>query len=390
MTAFETLPRLNVPPTLVIGGGASRGVGKEARRLGVSNALVVTDPYFREAGLAQRVVEDLNTENVRGVVFSEVTPDPTVENVQAGLEHFKRSQCDGVVAIGGGSSIDAAKAIAVLSKNPGGIGDYQGYHKVPHSGVPLIAIPTTAGTGSEVTKVSVITDTQRNVKMLIVDFHLLPSVALVDFELTLSMPPKLTAAVGLDSLTHAIEAYVSKKASHLTDLLALEAGRLIRQNIRTAFAEPGNREAREAMMRGATIAGIAFSNASVALVHGMARPLGANFHVPHGLSNAMLLPVVTAFSINGAPHRYACIARAMGFSQSADDQIAGQDLIKGLKELNRVLGIPSLRGYGVGKEHFEKVISKMAQDALASGSPGFNPLVPTAEQIVDLYRQAYE
>lgn len=297
------LPRLNVPPTLVIGGGASRLVGQEARRLRLTRALVVTDSYLEQTGLARQVINDLTETGVASTLFSDVTPDPTVANVEAGLALFKQAGCDGVVAVGGGSSLDAAKAVAVLSANGGVVADYMGYHKIPLPGAPLIAIPTTAGTGSEVTKVIVITEPERSVKMMILDAHLLPTAALVDYELTLTMPPVLTASVGLDSLTHAIESYVSKKAHAVTDLIALEAARLIAHHIRTAYFEPENREAREAMMYAATLGGIAFSNASVAPVHGMSRPIGAYFHVPHGLSNAMLLPMVTEFSLPGAPER---------------------------------------------------------------------------------------
>jgi alcohol dehydrogenase class IV len=383
------LARLNIPSTLVIGGGAARLVGQEARRLRLERPLVVTDPYLHQSGLAQRVLDDLAAESMRGELFAEVQPDPTLANVNAGLEILRKAGCDGVIAVGGGSSIDCAKAIAVMSRNAGGIGDYIGYHKVPAPGLPLIAIPTTAGTGSEVTKVTVITDTERQVKMMVLDAHLLPTVALVDFELTLTMPAGLTAAVGVDSLTHALEAYVSTKANPLTDLVALEAGGLIAAHLRTAFAEPNHRSAREAMMRGATLAGIAFSNASVALVHGMSRPIGAYFHVPHGLSNAMLLPAVTAFSVGACPGRYGHFARHAGFTTAADDAMACRDLVNELEKLNRDLRVPTPREFCIPPDRFEGSLGKMAQDALASGSPGFNPRVPTAAEIVTLYRQCY-
>ncbi len=383
------LARLNIPSTLVIGGGASRQVGSEARRLRLQRPLVVTDPFLQKSGLAQRVLDDLAAEGVHGELFADVQPDPTLANVHTGLDRLRQAGCDGVIAIGGGSSIDCAKAVAVMSRNTGSIGDYMGYHKVPQPGLPLIAIPTTSGTGSEVTKVTVITDAERQVKMMLLDAHLLPTAALVDYELTLTMPAGLTAAVGVDSLTHALEAYVSKKANPVTDLVALEAGRLIAGNLRAAFQEPGNRPAREAMMRGATLAGIAFSNASVALVHGMSRPIGAYFHVPHGLSNAMLLPAVTAFSVDAAPERYAHFARHVGCSAAADDATACRELVAELEKLNRDLRVPSPREYGIARERFDEAMAQMAQDALASGSPGFNPRVPTAEEIVTLYRQCY-
>lgn len=387
--SFDSVATLNIPTNLVMGRGASHQVGEEAQRLGLKDVLVVTDWHLSRVGLAGQVTDDLDRAGIRGHVFAEVTPDPTVDNVIGGLEIFRQYSCTGVVAIGGGSSIDAAKGVAIMSTNGGSIFDYQGYHRVPNQGAPLIAIPTTAGTGSEVTKVSVITDMQKNVKMLILDSHLLPRTALVDYELTLTMPAELTASVGLDSLTHAIEAYVSVRANLLTDLFALEAARLIGRNLCMAFFHPSDRAAREAMMRGATLAGIAFSNASVALVHGMSRPLGALFHVPHGLSNAMLLPAVTAYSIRGVPARYAQVARHAGLASSPDDTLACGELVRRLKELNQRLQVRSPREYGIKAQDYESRLEKMAQDALDSGSPGFNPRVPTHDEIVEIYRQAY-
>jgi alcohol dehydrogenase class IV len=311
--------------------------------------------------------------------------------VQEGLAALRRLQGDAIVALGGGSPIDAAKAIAVLAQNPEPLSTYQGYHKLPRAGVPLVAIPTTAGTGSEVTKVAVITDTARDVKMMMLDRHFLPTVALVDFELTLSMPPALTAHVGVDTLTHGIEAYVSRKATALTDPLALTCIRLVAEHLETAWREPSNRAAREGMMLAATVGGMAFANSSVALVHGMSRPIGAVFHVPHGLSNAVLLPAVTRFSLVGAAERFATVARTMGLATVVDSaDAAGEKLIAGLAALNARLAVPRLgECRGVTRERFDALKAKMAEDALASGSPGNNPVVPTAEQIVALYDEAF-
>ena len=389
-TTLPPLPRLNVPSTLVIGGGSSKLVGQEARRLKIQRPLVVSDAYLEKAGLLRAVLDALAGEGIKGEPFFDVQPDPTVANVDAGLNVLRGTNCDGIIAIGGGSSLDAAKAIAVMSRNSGTLADYMGYHKIPNAGLPLIAIPTTAGTGSEVTKVTVITDEVRHVKMMILDAHLLPTAALVDYELTLTMPAKLTAAVGVDSLTHALEAYVSRKAHAMSDLLALESGRLIVANLRQAFSEPGNRPAREAMMLGATLGGMAFSNASVCLVHGMSRPIGAHFHVPHGLSNAMLLPKITAFSVESAAGRYAAFARHAGLAKASDDAGACRELVAALTALNRDLQVPSPKAYGIAADAFASVVTSMATEALASGSPGNNPRVPTAEEIVTLYRACYD
>ena len=241
-------------------------------------------------------------------MFSETIPEPTDPIVEAGVQRIA-PQHDCLLAFGGGSPIDTAKAMAILAAGGGKMRDYKAPAAADIAALPLIAIPTTAGTGSEATRFTIITDSERDEKMLIAGLGALPLAAIVDYELTFSVPPRITADTGVDSFTHALEAYVSRRANPFSDALAISAMRLIGANLRTAFHEPRNAEAREAMMLGATQAGLAFSNASVALVHGMSRPIGAHFHVPHGLSNAMLLPTVTRFSLNAALPRYAQAAR---------------------------------------------------------------------------------
>jgi alcohol dehydrogenase class IV len=275
--------------------------------------------------------------------------------------------------------MDCAKGIAVRQTNPEPLPDLAGVEKIPRRGLPLICVPTTAGTGSEVTRAMVITDTDRDVKMLFMSRFCISSAAIVDPMLTLGMPRSLTAPVGVDALTHAIEAYVSRRAQPVTDLLALSAIRLIAHNLRTAYDQGANQEARGAVMLGAMQAGMAFSNSSVALVHGMARPLGACFHLAHGISIAVLLPVVTEFSRSTSPERYARIAAEMGAT----------DLVGELRSLNRDVGIPTLRGLNIGPDRYESLLEKMAADALASGSPANNPRSPTAREIVELYRKTY-
>ena len=385
------ISQFNVPATVITGAGASRELAPQLARLGARRVLLVTDAFMESSGLAEVFVRAMEGAGIRVALFAGVQPDPTDANVRDGLRVFGGKQCDAIVALGGGSPIDAAKAIAVLATNSEPLSQYQGYHKVPKAGAPLVVIPTTAGTGSEVTKVAVITDTARDVKMMMLDRHFLPTVALVDFELTLSMPPALTAHVGVDTLTHGIEAYVSRKATALTDPLALTCIRLVAEHLETAWREPGNRAAREGMMLAATMGGMAFANSSVALVHGMSRPIGAVFHVAHGLSNAVLLPAVTRFSLVGAAERYATVARTMGLATGADSAAeAGEKLLAGLTALNERLAVPRLGGCrGVTRERFETLKAKMAMDALASGSPANNPVVPTAEQIVAIYDEAY-
>jgi len=385
------IAQFNVPATVITGAGASRELAPQLLRLGARRVLLVTDAFMESSGLAEVFVRAMEGAGIRVALFSGVQPDPTDANVRDGLWVYVGKQCDAIVALGGGSPIDAAKAIAVLATNSEPLSQYQGYHKVQKSGAPLVVIPTTAGTGSEVTKVAVITDTARDVKMMMLDRHFLPTVALVDFELTLSMPPALTAHVGVDTLTHGIEAYVSRKATALTDPLALTCIRLVAEHLETAWREPTNRAAREGMMLAATLGGMAFANSSVALVHGMSRPIGAVFHVPHGLSNAVLLPAVTRFSIAGAPERYATVARTMGLAAYADSDVtAGEKLVAGLAALNTRLQVPRLSGCrGMERTRFDATKEKMAADALASGSPQNNPVVPTAEQIVALYEESW-
>jgi alcohol dehydrogenase len=383
--------QFNVPPTIITGAGASQDLIPQLQRRSLTRVLLVTDAFMVSSGLAPRVVAELTAAGITAEVFADVQPDPSEDNVLAGFARLQACQAQAVVALGGGSPIDCAKVIAILPANPPPLSRFMGRHNVPNAGLPLFAIPTTAGTGSEVTKVAVITDTKRDVKMMMLDQHLLPTVALVDFELTLSMPPALTAAVGVDTLTHGIEAYVSRMATPLTDPLALSCIRLCGEHLENAWREPANRTAREGMMLAATQGGMAFANSSVALVHGMSRPIGALFHVPHGISNAMLLPTVTRFSVSNAVARYATVARTLGWTRAGEsDEAAAITLVAGLEALNRRLKIPRLRDYPkMDETRFRASLEKMAADALASGSPQNNPVVSTVEQIVELYRAAW-
>jgi alcohol dehydrogenase len=314
-----------------------------------------------------------------------------MQNVVDGLAALRENECDGVIALGGGSSIDCAKAIAVMATNEGSIRDYAGIGKIKNPGLPLIAIPTTAGTGSEVTRVCIISDTENDVKMLLIDPHLTPTVAIVDPELTYSMPKALTAATGVDALTHAIEAYVSVKHQPITDALALSAISRISRNLTRAFRDASDEAAHVETMQGSLEAGMAFTNSSVCLVHGMSRPIGACFHLPHGLSNAILLPTVVEYSLSGTPERYRDVAVAMGLDvDPADLEAAGEALTQALKQLNRDVEIPGPAELNIDRKEWERLAPKMAADALASGSPSNNPKVPSAEEIVDLYMKLWD
>ena len=386
MAATITMPRL-----MAVGGGALAELPGTLQRIGLSRPLVVTDPFLVHSGHLERATAFLDRAGIRWNVFSDTVADPTTAVVEAGARRLAEGDYDCLVAVGGGSSIDTAKAVSVLFANGGQMRDYKVPAEIPNPGLPIVAIPTTAGTGSEVTRFTVIADTETDEKMLIAGLACCPLAAIVDYELTLSMPLRLTADTGLDSLTHAIEAYVSRRANPFTDGLAKSAMGLIARNIRTACAEPGNRAAREAMMLGATTAGMAFSNASVCLVHGMSRPIGAFFHVPHGLSNAMLLPEITAFSVPAALERYADCARAMGVAEDDEgSQAATARLLDELRRLNQDLQVPTPRAWGIDGGRYEELLPVMAEQALASGSPGNNPRVPTADEIIELYRRVYE
>jgi alcohol dehydrogenase class IV len=375
---------------MAVGGGALAELPSMLARLGLTRPLIVTDPFLVTSGHLERATGRLDRAGVPWKVFSDTVPDPTTAVVETGALRLVEGNFDSLVAIGGGSSIDTAKGMSVLVANEGQLRDYKVPSEIPKAGPPIVAIPTTAGTGSEVTRFTVISDTETDEKMLIAGLACCPIAAIVDYELTLTMPLRLTADTGLDSLTHAIEAYVSRRASLFTDGLARSAMGLIARHIRIACTEPDNRAAREAMMLGATTAGMAFSNASVCLVHGMSRPIGAFFHVPHGLSNAMLLPEITAFSAPAALERYADCARAMGIAEEGEgSQAAVARLLDELRRLNEDLKVPTPRVWGIDAERYEELLPVMASQALASGSPGNNPRVPTSDQIIDLYRQVY-
>ncbi len=382
---------IRIPCVLLIGGGCFAEVHAVLLKLGCRRPLIVTDPFMVKSGLVEKLRQQIHAAGLACAIFSETVPEPTSAVVEHGVDLFLSGDHDSLVSLGGGSPIDTAKAIGMLAKNGGKVRDYKSPNGPSVASPMHLAIPTTAGTGSEVTRFTVITDVDTEEKMLIAGDVLLPTAAVVDYELTLSMPVRLIADTGIDSLTHAIEAFVSRKANPFADTFALTAMKTIWQNLPACVHEPANRNAREAMMLAATQAGIAFSNASVALVHGMSRPLGVHFHIPHGLSNAMLLPAVTAFSVSAAPERYALCARTMGLADdSSTDKEAVKALLLGLQRCNAELDVPSPRQFGIHKERYLSVIPTMAAQALASGSPQNNPRIPDADEIASIYREAWD
>ncbi|MGA4692052.1 iron-containing alcohol dehydrogenase [Rhodococcus sp. AB351] len=373
-----------------VGGGAVDEIGEVVAGLGLARPLVVTDKFLVGTGAVDRMVAQLEAAGLHPAVFAETVPDPTTASLDAGVAAVAEHDADCVIGFGGGSPMDTAKALGLLARQGGHMRDYKAPRNNIGPALPVIAVPTTAGSGSEATQFTVISDSETDEKMLCPGLAFLPVAAIVDYRLTLTMPPRLTADTGVDALTHAIEAYVSRKANPFSDSLALVAIGTIGQVLRRVYADGQDAEARERMMLAATQAGIAFSNSSVALVHGMSRPIGAHFHVAHGLSNAMLFPAVTEFSVDAAESRYADCARALGAaSADASDATAAADLVVALKELCRDVEVPTPKSYGIDKQAWDERVPVMAEQALASGSPNNNPRIPTADEIRELYGRIY-
>jgi alcohol dehydrogenase class IV len=394
MNAFDFIGskmyEFRAPQIIHFGLGCLKKVGSESARFG-KRALLVSDPSMQKAGYVAQALEQIKAGGVEAAVFDQVNTEPTDTIVNEGLRLYKENKCEMVIALGGGSPIDTAKAIAATATNPVNVSEFMGLNKIAKPAAPIIAIPTTAGTGSEVTRVTIITDTARDVKMLIVSDHLMPQAAIVDPLLTLSMPPWVSASTAVDALTHAIESYISRKAQPLTEMLSLEAIRLIGCYLRRAWANPEDLEAKNNVMLGSTVAGMAFSNSSVAMVHGMSRPIGACFHIPHGLSNAILLPLVMEYSRLAAPEKFADIAEAMGENIEGYTELeASQIAVEAVQQLCEDIKIPSASELKLNQEEFMRLAPKMAEDALASGSPGNNPRRPTKEEIIDVYAKLFD
>ena len=385
--------RVCVPRYMQIGKGSLSQLPEILNIIGsVKSPLIVTDMQMVKFGYVKKLQEILLKAGIKSSVFDDTIPDPTDSVVLSGIDILKKNKNDAVIGFGGGSPIDTAKAIAVLSQYSKNIQDYKPPSTFDKKGLPIIAIPTTAGTGSEVTHHAVIIDTKSNnfEKISCRGEGFVPIVSIVDYELTLSKPRRLTIDSAIDTLTHGIEAYVSKKATMFSDRMALDTIRLVKENIYAVDKDPKDLKAREGLMLAATLGGLAFSNASICLVHGMSRPLGSNFKVPHGLSNAMLLPTITEFSIDHAKSRYADCSRAGNFAlPDDDDNTACEKLIKGLYKLNNDFDVPSMKTFGIDEKNFEDQLENMATDAEISGAPGLNPRVPSIKEMINLYGEAW-
>ncbi|MBD8074155.1 iron-containing alcohol dehydrogenase [Bacillus thuringiensis] len=387
---MQEVSEFRMPKSVLYGRNSLEKLGEQSKKLG-KRAFIVTDTIMEKLGYIEKCIQQLNKKGITVSTYNKVDAEPTNVHVLEALSLCKEEKCDFIIGIGGGSCIDAAKAVAVLYTNGGEVEDYvQKDIEIENNPLPLIAIPTTSGTGSEVTSVAVITNKKTDVKMMMKHPSFIPKVAIIDPVLTSSLPPEITAATGIDALCHAIEAYISKFSQPLTDVLALSAIESIMKYLRIAYEDGRNMEAREAMMIASLQAGIAFSNASVTLVHGMSRPVGALFHVPHGISNAILLPTVLEFTKTSAVKRLAKIGRSLNkdLYSNSDEEVANYTLGE-IKKLCYDLRIPNLKEYGIDEIEFENAISKMALDAIESGSPANNPRVPSYDEIKELYRECF-
>lgn len=386
-----------MPRNILFGINASEKAGERAKELGGKKVLIVTDRVLQPSGAIEKVEKSLENSGMQSLIYDEITTEPTTVHVNKGADIFRSQKCDLVVALGGGSCIDAGKGIAVLGTNPGVIADYEGRGKIKTPKSPMIAIPTTAGTGSEVTWVTVIHDTKRDVKFLVYSPYLVPEEAIEDPILTISMPPKVTMSSGMDALTHAIEGYISTRDPHvgygsppIIDFLALPAIELISKNLRIAWADGENIEARSNMLLGQLLAGVTFGNSGTALVHGLARPLGAHFHIPHGLSNAIMLPHGMEYTYMASPDKFALIAQAMGETISGLSIIeAAEKAVKAARRLCSDLQVPTLRDLNIDEKDYFRLIPQMAKDGIISGTPLVNPRKPTEKDMIEIFKKAY-
>jgi alcohol dehydrogenase class IV len=375
------------PGKLVFEPNGIQKISDELKELGVKKPLLVTDPGVRKSGLLLKATGPMEKEKISFAVFDEVEPNPSIETVEKGFGMFKEEGCDSLVALGGGSTMDAAKAIGVMSTNPGLLRKYEGTNKVVNPPPPIIAIPTTAGTGSEVTGASVITDKSRKYKFAVRSPFLIPKVALLDPNLLGTLPPPILAATGMDVMTHAYETFVSSVTNPVSQALAYDSMRLVSQNLRKLFANPENLEAASNMILASTMAGVAFFNGRVGMVHAMSHPLGGVFNTPHGLANAILLPHCMEFTRLAVPELFGRIAEAFGKNirgLSAED--ASRLAVEAVRELMRDIRIPKgLQEVGVNRDAFPQ----MARDAVESGIHLTTPRKVTYEDMVSIYEGAF-
>ncbi len=375
-----------IPTVSLMGVGCSKETGAQAKALGATNLLIVTDAGLSKMGVADKIKSQLEEAGLKAVIFDGAEPNPTDKNVHDGVKVYQDNKCDGIVSLGGGSSHDCGKGIGLVMGNGGHIRDFEGVNKSTKPMPPFLAINTTAGTASEMTRFCIITNTDTHVKMAIVDWRVTPNIAINDPVLMVGKPPALTAATGMDALTHAVEAYVSTIATPITDACAIKAIELIAKYLSAAVANGENLEARDAMAYAEYLAGMAFNNASLGYVHSMAHQLGGFYNLPHGVCNAILLPAVSQFNLIACPQRFADIAVALGENISGLSVTEAADkAIAAIRKLSASIGIPAgLKELNV-KEQDLKV---MAENAKKDACQLTNPRKATLEQVIDIFKAA--
>ncbi len=385
MTENRTYTYLN-PKVALMGAGCVKEIGKHAKDLGATKALIVSGKSKHGERLALDIYKILKDAGLEGTIFPGADPNPTDTSVMEGAEIYRKEDCNLIIAVGGGSPMDCAKAIGIVVYNGGLINDYEGVGKVTKGIPPLITVNTTAGTASEMTSFTIITDTKRHIKMAIVDPRITPDIAVNDPELMVSMPPALTAATGMDALTHAVEAYVSTMATPTTDAAAIKSIELISKYLREAVAHGEDVKTRDMMAHAEYLAGIAFNNASLGYVHSMAHQLGGLYDLPHGVCNAILLPYVEAYNKQVVPERFADIARAMGEKvEGLSHEEAAERAIEAIRKLALDIGIPSgLKELGAKEEDLELLAENAMQDVCRLT----NPRELSKEDIIEIYRKA--
>lgn len=375
-----------MPAISLMGADCLKDAGDQVGELGFKKALIVTDKVLGQIGIVKKVTDVLDNKNIEYAIYDETKPNPTVKNVNDGLALLKEKECDFVISLGGGSAHDCAKGIALLATNGGEIKDYEGVDKSKKPQLPMVGINTTAGTGSEMTLFAIITDEERHIKMALVDKHLTPIIAVNDPMLMLAMPKSLTAATGMDALTHAIEAYVSTSATPITDACAEKAIELISNYLVNVVENGQDVEARDMMAYAEYLAGMAFNNASLGYVHAMAHQLGGFYNLPHGVCNAILLPHVQEYNKATSASRLAKIAKIMGGNIEGLTDEQGADLcIDMIKSLSQTIGIPEGLGVlGVKESDFETLATNALNDACSLT----NPRKGNLEEVIAIFKKA--
>ncbi|NSB15522.1 iron-containing alcohol dehydrogenase [Clostridium beijerinckii] len=378
----------SLPRRTIIGDNALESSESLIKSLG-KKAFIVSGKNVTRIGTVKVLTDCLDNLGIEYEIFNDIIGEPTDLMIESGVKAYKNAKCDFCIAIGGGSPLDSGKAIAAMTKLEGSISDYMG-KTIEGDFPPLVLIPTTAGTGSEATKFTVITDSKRNIKMLLKGEALLPDLAVIDSKFSMTSPKSVTAATGMDALTHAVEAYTSRKANSLTDTFALSAIKRIFEFLPLVYKDDENKKAREEMAIAAYEAGVCINNSSVTLVHGMSRPIGANFHVAHGISNAMLIKECLSYVLDGSYERFGTIGRAINAADDKkSDKEAAEAFLEKLTELCNICEIPTLKEYGINKEEFNRVVDKMAQDAINSGSPSNTIKEVKKEDLLIIYSKLW-